>query len=234
VPVSEPVSPLTPLNTALSHCSREMHPMNSPALLNSVPYQLGPAATFATPPPSIPDRRRAGFSSEAIEILDDVRRAMERNPDGAHAAALRLVTFLTPAASAGTRGGLAPWQKRKVERHLGEHLAQTLYVEELASQVSLSVSHFCRAFKESFGATPHRHIVELRLELARRLMLTTEEPLSQIALDCGMADQAHLSKLFRRGVGESPGAWRRRCLNDAEAEARCRRLKASRSAISSQ
>ena len=40
-------------------------------------------------------------------------------------------------------------------------------------------------------------------------MLSTDAPLSEIALDCGLADQAHLSRLFRRIVGETPRAWRR-------------------------
>jgi AraC family transcriptional regulator len=179
-----------------------------------------------------PSVRHARFSAEAAVILDDVRRAMERNPESAHAAALRLVTLLTPAAAPelpAARGGLAPWQRRKVDRYLREQLDQPLYVEDLADQVSLSVSHFCRAFKESYGATPHMHIIGLRLELAQRLMLTTADPLSDIALACGMADQSHLSKLFRREVGETPGAWRRRSLPDAEAEARSRLSKASRS-----
>jgi AraC family transcriptional regulator len=57
-------------------------------------------------------------------------------------------------------------------------------------------------------------------------MLTTEDPLSQIALACGMADQAHLSKLFRRGVGETPSAWRRRSLTDAEPDTKNRRMNA--------
>jgi transcriptional regulator GlxA family with amidase domain len=118
---------------------------------------------------------------------------------------------------------LAPWQKRKVDRYLKQHLEDRLRVEDLAQQVSLSVSHFCRAFKASFGTTPHTHITRLRVELAQRLMLTTEDPLSQIALACGMADQAHLSKLFRRGVGETPTDWRRRNLTEAQAEARSRR-----------
>ena len=64
------------------------------------------------------------------------------------------------------------------------------------------------------------YIVRLRLELAQRLMLTTEDSLSQIALACGLADQAHLSKLFGRLVGETPSAWRRRNLSDAQIEAR--------------
>jgi AraC-like DNA-binding protein len=155
---------------------------------------------------------------------------MEQNPEDAHTVALRLVTLLTPpagSASAGARRGLAPWQKSKVDRYLSEHLGRPLHIKEIANQVSLSVSHFCRAFKDSFGTTPHTHIIRLMLELAQELMLTTDDSLSHIALACGMADQAHLSKLFRRRVGETPGAWRLRNLTDAEAEARSRRLKAS-------
>jgi AraC family transcriptional regulator len=167
----------------------------------------------------------------ADELLDDVRRALERNPEAARAAAVRLVTLLTPSAateSACPRGGLAPWQKRKVDGYLRQHLDQPLRLNEVAEQVSLSVSYFCRAFKESFGTTPHMHVIRLRLELAKRLMLTTEEPLSQIALACGLADQAHLSKLFRSVVGETPSAWRRSNITDAQVEARSRRETASR------
>lgn len=194
--------------------------------------QSSPTGTGSERGHFIERRWHTRFPPEAVEILDDVRRAMERNPEDARAFALRLVTLLTPSAetaSAGVRGGLAPWQKRKVDRYLSEHLGCPLYIEEIASRTSLSTSHFCRAFKESYGTTPHKHIIGLRLELAQRLMLTTEEPLSQIALACGMADQAHLSRLFRRGVGESPGAWRRRSLTDSEAEARSLRSKAGRS-----
>jgi AraC-like DNA-binding protein len=79
----------------------------------------------------------------------------------------------------------------------------------------LSSSHFSRAFKESYSETPHAHIVRRRIERAAKLMLTTDEPLSRIALACGLCDQAHLTKLFRRGTGQPPAAWRR--LNMARA-----------------
>ena len=166
--------------------------------------------------------------ADAARILDEVRSAMEQNPEGARAAALRLVAFLTAPAEANAacaRGGLAPWQKRKVDRFLKEHLERPVQLSELAEQVLLSVSHFCRAFKETFGDTPHAYIVGLRLELAQELMLATEDPLSQIALACGLSDQAHLSKLFRRVMGETPNAWRRRNLTDDQAEARSSRSK---------
>ena len=147
--------------------------------------------------------------SDADQILEDVRRALERSPREARAA-LRLVTLLAEARSGDARGGLAPRDRRKVEDYLREHLARPLHVAELARQVALSVSYFHRAFRETFGTTPHRHLIRLRLERAQQLMSTTTMPLAQVALTCGLADQAHLSKLFRRWLDDMPSAWRRR------------------------
>ncbi|MGH6858693.1 MAG: helix-turn-helix domain-containing protein [Phyllobacterium sp.] len=61
-----------------------------------------------------------------------------------------------------------------------------------------------------FGHGIPQHAGQRARALRQRLMLTSTEPLSQIALLCGLADQAHLSKLFRRMLGQSPSAWRRR------------------------
>ena len=152
----------------------------------------------------------ATVAAEAAEILDDVRRWLERDLDSARASAVRLAALLTPRPEPTVaRGGLAPWQKRKIEHFLSERLEETIRIEELAELVSLSVSHFCRVFKDSFGVTPHAHIMSRRVALAQRLMVTTNEPLSQVALACGLADQAHLTKLFRRAVGQTPSVWRR-------------------------
>lgn len=161
-----------------------------------------------------------GSFAEAAGVLEDVRRAIECNMEDARAAALRLVTLLTPPPSRGRRGGLAPWQELKIERYIRARLEHPLPVKELAQHIPLSVSHFCRAFKDSYGSTPHARITQLRVELAQRLLLTTSEPLSHIALACGLADQAHLSKLFRRCMGETPTSWRRRNLTEAQAETR--------------
>jgi AraC family transcriptional regulator len=119
----------------------------------------------------------------------------------------------TPPPTTGrggtARGGLAPWQVRRVTDYIEAHLATTIRLEELARLARLSHSHFCRAFKESVGYPAHAFVMRRRVERAQGLMLTTAESLSQIAAQCGMADQAHFCKLFRRLVGESPNAWRR-------------------------
>jgi AraC family transcriptional regulator len=107
------------------------------------------------------------------------------------------------------RGGLAPWQVRRVTMYIEANLVETIRNRELASMVRLSPFHFCRAFRESFEDSPHSYIVRRRVERAQALMLTTRASLAQIAVSCGIADQAYLSKLFRRLVGETPGSWRR-------------------------
>jgi AraC-like DNA-binding protein len=127
----------------------------------------------------------------------------------------------TPVAASETGsvrccGGLAPWQVRRLKTHMEENLSGKIHCEDLARLVRLSVSHFMRAFKESFGCAPHAFLIRRRVERAQSLMLTTDEALGQIALACGLADQSHLTRLFQKCVGESPGAWRRARMNAPE------------------
>lgn len=163
------------------------------------------------------------------KMFEDIQLVLEADPESAPKIALEFVRRIASSAGgnpADGRGGLAPWQKRKIDRYLRDNLEHSIRMDELANEVRLSVSHFCRAFKKSFGETPHAHVVRLRLELAQRLMLTTDDPLGQIALSCGLADQAHLSKLFRRTFHDTPNAWRRRNTTDAQAEIRTQVAKA--------
>lgn len=107
------------------------------------------------------------------------------------------------------RGCLAAWQAKRVRLYIETNLANRLYTTELADVVNLSPSHFCRAFKRTFGVTVHRYVMRRRVVIAQRLMLTSAEALSSIALICGMSDQSHLTRWFGRVVGETPAVWRR-------------------------
>ncbi|MFC0410920.1 helix-turn-helix domain-containing protein [Roseomonas elaeocarpi] len=106
-------------------------------------------------------------------------------------------------------GGLARWQLRRLLQFIDAQLSRTILLEELAAQARLSSGHFARAFKRSFGTTACRYVVSRRVLRAKLLMLVTHDPLSDIALACGLADQAHLSRLFRHATGTTPMAWRR-------------------------
>jgi AraC family transcriptional regulator len=107
------------------------------------------------------------------------------------------------------RGGLAAWQMRRVVAHVETNLSRRIPVQELAQLLGLSASHFCRAFKCTFGASPRDYVLRRRIEVAQGLMLTTSEPLSSIAVRCGMCDQSHFTRSFHRIVGGTPYTWRR-------------------------
>src|SRR6516162_1952202 len=106
-------------------------------------------------------------------------------------------------------GRLLAWQARKVLEYVDGHIAGPIRVADLCALIQRSEAHFSRAFKRTFGASPHAFVIERRLELAGQYMLQTEAPLSDIALRCGFTDQAHLCNHFRQATGETPAAWRR-------------------------
>lgn len=146
-------------------------------------------------------------------LLEQANSAMEHDLPAARRLIARASAMLReeePTTAHEATGGLAPWQERRVREHVAIHLGTTLRIEALACVARLSASYFKRAFKVTFAETPHGYIRRMRLEQAKRMMLEGHEPLAQIALACGLADQAHLSRLFRDATGSSPSAWRRR------------------------
>ncbi|MGW8280247.1 helix-turn-helix domain-containing protein [Sphingomonas aurantiaca] len=107
------------------------------------------------------------------------------------------------------KGGLAAWQVRNVVQYIDTYLGATIGVDALAEVARLSTGHFCRAFKVTTGETPHAFLIRQRVRRAQTLMLQTDDTLSHIAYACGLTDQAHLTRLFRRVVGATPLIWRR-------------------------
>ena len=106
-------------------------------------------------------------------------------------------------------GGLATWQARRTLAYVEANLASKMDIDDLANVVALSRSHFSRAFKRSLGFSPMEYVVVRRVERAKAMISGTREPLAEVALACGFADQAHLNRRFRDIVGVSPGRWRR-------------------------
>ena len=106
-------------------------------------------------------------------------------------------------------GGLAPWQAKHIRSFIEDKLDASIRISDLAGVVRLSTSYFFRAFRQTFGESPRAYIMQRRIRRAQELMLTSRLPLSQVALECGMCDQACFCRVFRRIVGINPNAWRR-------------------------
>jgi AraC family transcriptional regulator len=178
-------------------------------------------------PPSLPSVQECSLEQlrgAVADLLHALGGAIQNKPEEAYGYVARAVALLrleipsmistpdsydTKSAASASRGGLAPWQIRKVSAYIEAHLDSTIGAADLAGLVKLSIFHFCRVFRASFGEPPHTYVMQRRVERAQGMMLRTSSSLAQIAIECGLADQAHLNKSFRRFVGESPGAWRR-------------------------
>jgi AraC family transcriptional regulator len=114
-----------------------------------------------------------------------------------------------PQEAPDGRGRLLAWQSRKVRDYIDSHITEPVLVADLCALFQRSEAHFSRAFKRTFGESPHAFLVRRRVEFAAQYMLTTDASLTDIALRCGFSDQAHLCKHFRQSAGQSPAAWRR-------------------------
>jgi AraC family transcriptional regulator len=115
-----------------------------------------------------------------------------------------------------SKGGLAPWQKRRAEELLREHLDGRIRLREVARECALSVSHFARSFKASFGSSAHQWLVQHRIDYAKQLMSRTSMSLIDVAIQSGFNDQAAFTRTFHQLVGVSPGRWRRHTKSIAE------------------
>lgn len=163
-----------------------------------------------------PDRsdRLASFPATAAVALDTDRRVT-------HSCVQRAGVLLgieLPSAGVAIAersclpGRLASWRARRVSAYIEDKLAAGIRVTDLAGLVRLSTSHFSRAFRNTFGESPLVYVMKRRVLRAQKLMLNSQLPLTQIALECGMSDQAHFSRTFRRIVGTNPARWRRQFL----------------------
>jgi AraC family transcriptional regulator len=107
------------------------------------------------------------------------------------------------------RGGLAACQQRIVVAHIEDHLDEPISLATLAQLVDLSASHFCRAFKQSFGMPPHRYHNNRRIEHAKTLLAESTQSVTEIGLTVGFSQTSSFTAAFRKTTGLTPTAFQR-------------------------
>jgi AraC family transcriptional regulator len=105
--------------------------------------------------------------------------------------------------------GLSQSQLARVIDYMQANLNQDLSILDLATLTGMSQSHFSRSFKRSVGISPYRYLVQQRVERAKQLLEKKSIAISTIALDCGFANQTHLTKVFRQMTGMTPKAYQK-------------------------
>ena len=172
-------------------------------------------AAISSPPNGHTELQSLVFS--VVDLLNTAKRQLDVNREAARASISRASSLLwvevnkdfAPDPRGRSRRALLGWQIRRVRDHVEAHLSRRILVSDLSTLVQRSEAHFARAFKKTFGVSPHAYVLRRRVEKASQLMLVSDDSLSDIALACGMTDQAHLCKAFRQVTGQTPAAWRR-------------------------
>jgi len=116
--------------------------------------------------------------------------------------------FVGPLPLPTRAKGLSPERLRRVRDYVEAHLDQDLSLTILADIACLSPYHFSRSFKQAAWVGPQRYVMQRRFERAKTLLRRTHQPLAQIAQDAGFTDQSHLTSIFDREMGTTPGRFR--------------------------
>jgi AraC-like DNA-binding protein len=140
---------------------------------------------------------------QALECNDQVLFADEKLI-GFYLAAIERYGGGLPAIIAA---GQEPNAVARAKDYLIDHMAAATDFQALARHVGLSAWHLIRVFRKATGLTPHAWLVDRRVHHARELLRAGENP-SHIALQCGFADQAHMTRSFKARLGVTPGQYR--------------------------
>lgn len=151
----------------------------------------------------------------AVELSEAVA-VSHRNPDISDYTRRSLTALLMSrtrrcAAIEGVETELAfdDWQMREIDVAFLSLAAHAVSLAQLSRRCGLSACHFARKFKRSYGTSLHQHVIKLRIDRARDLLRTSQQPICQIALRCGFSDQSSFTRRFTSIAGVSPAYWRR-------------------------
>jgi len=97
----------------------------------------------------------------------------------------------------------------KVTQYMRSEIGTAITVESLADVVGYSANHFLKCFKAETGQTPHKFLVNLRLDLAQELLTTTKSSITDIAFKAGFSSQTHLTSAMTKERSVTPGQLRR-------------------------
>ena len=104
--------------------------------------------------------------------------------------------------------GLAGWQKRKAIARIRDTIQTNTSLADLAAEVGLSPFHFARAFKRSVGLAPHQYQIHMRMELAKAMLDSGSQSITEVAKSVGYGDVSYFSRIFNQRFGISPKYYR--------------------------
>jgi AraC family transcriptional regulator len=170
------------------------------------------------------DRAPAEFGRQPALTADPtmhwLANAMRREVQGgavtgrlhAESLSLALLSYVVdrmPTPRLRVSGALSEAQCRRLAQHIRERLGEDLSLVELAAFVGLGPRHFSRLFRDAFGVTPHRYLLNQRLDEGARRLSSGSFEIAEIALSLGFGSQSHFTTAFRKRFAQSPRRYAR-------------------------
>lgn len=90
-----------------------------------------------------------------------------------------------------------------------QNYSANISINDISNRIYLSPCHFKRVFKEYTGQTPHRYLMDIRLEKAKELLEKSGYSIEDIAGQCGFVNAGHFAVTFKRGTKLSPSEYRK-------------------------
>ena len=129
-----------------------------------------------------------------------------------HALAIRYLQLGERVSDRGIHSGVSAlpvYALKRVQERIEHSFQSDVSLVSLAQEAGYSRGHFLKMFRMSTGTTPHRYVLQRRIEHARSLLTRREIKIIDIAAECGFSSQAHLTYVFRQFVGVTPAEYRR-------------------------
>ena len=144
-----------------------------------------------------------------VRMVREIRLADDASALSLHGLGLELLAALARASRPPSGEGSARWIAR-AEDYLRANFQETLTLDEVAAEVGVHPTHLARVFRRQFGTSMGEFVRGLRIENSVRLLAHDGLPLSEISQRSGFSDQAHFTRVFKRHLGMTPGAYRLR------------------------
>jgi AraC family transcriptional regulator len=127
---------------------------------------------------------------------------------GRHVAA-HLIARYARAGQPQRDASMVDWKLKRALDFIEQNVGQDIGLDELASNSDMTPHYFCRAFRKSVGMPPYRYLVRRRIERSKELLISTDNDVTDIALELGFSSHAHFCNTFRNVVDCSPSAYRK-------------------------
>ena len=162
-----------------------------------------------------------GIPNQVLELMLRIRSELPPlSPRGRLAVKtyLKMILMLLVNRFASYAGTVEIFQRQQRDldrllplfRFLGENCGCAIQVREASRICGMSESHFMSFFKRVTGLSFMKYLNHYRVERSQVLLVNTDEPMASISLEMGFCDQSYFGTVFRRLVGMTPAAYRRR------------------------